>query len=165
MKEYGAATNLHTFSTRRNDAESGKPLYPFEIAGAAKRPRYSYDAGMRTVAEKITRLVLRPYTLALLTFVILAACGAQVANTPAEPVAEPPKAVEPARQVPDDSTKSADAVKSEPAVPDKTGQPAEPVDWLHSSHPIRGYSSKLLSPQTPAFMEDSRPDSVAVTLE
>ena len=107
----GAANNLHTFPTRCNDAERGRSWYPFSITGAMSRPRYSYIAGMRTVVETLTRVVLRPYTLALVSFVFLAACGAQVADSPVRSAAVPPAAVEPAQQAP-----------GEPIVPDNTSQ-------------------------------------------
>ena len=59
---------------------------------------YHEMAGMRKVAETLTRLVIRPYTLAIFSIVFLAACGAQVASTPVEPEADPLPALEQANQ-------------------------------------------------------------------
>ena len=120
MKVCGAANDLHTIPTRYADAKNGKPLYPFGMAGAAFEPRYSYIAGMRTVAETLTRHVLRPYTLAILALVFLTACGAQVANTPAKPVGETSAAVEPARQEPGGKVVTEDTSQA-PSLPSTTG--------------------------------------------
>ena len=115
---------MHTIPTRCTDAESGTPWYPFAVAGAVDMPRYSYIAGMRTVVETLTRLVLRRYTPAIISIVFLAACGAQVASTPVKPVAEPPAAVEPARPEPGRSTQPP-AVKSEPAGTETVSQTSD----------------------------------------
>ncbi|MCH8064148.1 MAG: DUF4382 domain-containing protein [Chloroflexi bacterium] len=72
------------------------------------------------MAETLTRLVLRPYTLAIFALVFLAACGAQVANTPVRPVAEPPPAVEPARQEPGEQVVPEDTSQT-PSSPSTTG--------------------------------------------
>ena len=124
MKIYGSANILHTSPTRCPYGKRGQPWYPFGMAGTESNPRYSCIAGMRTVAEILTRLVLRPYALAFFSLVFLASCGAQVANTPVKPVVETPAAVESAQQELSGSTQPP-AVKSEPAVPEQTVQTSD----------------------------------------